>query len=81
MGRCIDHRGYTLIAFGSGILTQAQSTSERVSHWFYPAGIDRLHALDHREDVVQLRQRVARFIVGDLDAREVRDTPDLIEIE
>jgi hypothetical protein len=66
---------------GDDVVAQALAASQGMRHRLDACGVDRPHALDHREDVAQLRQRALGLGIGDVDACEVGDAADLVEIE
>ena len=70
-----------LVAGRHDIVAQALGAAEWMRHRLDASGIDRLHALDHAEDVVQLVEDPLCFRIRDLDTREIGDTADLRKIE
>ena len=52
---------------------------EGMGHGLDPRGVHGEHGIGHREDAVQLVLEGGQRGLRNLDAREVRDGPDLIE--
>jgi len=69
------------VSLSDDVVAQPLTPSERVRHRLDSGRIDGTHALDHREDVRELRKRALGLGVGDLDACQVGDATDLFEVE
>src|SRR5258706_10772870 len=73
LSRRIFHTGVALVLDDDRVRAQALHAAQRVRHRLDPGGVDLLHLRDHREDVVQLRQRRLCLLGSDINASQMRD--------